>query len=71
MANVDLGADAGSPGVALKVKKKAVKLHKVLKRVSEMLCPVALGREGALGSVKELVVLAVEERWVRVGDVSG
>ncbi|KAF3010683.1 hypothetical protein E8E13_005631 [Curvularia kusanoi] len=73
MANVELGDDAaaGSPGVALKVKKRAVKLHKVLVRVSELLCPVALGREGALGSVKELVVLALGERWLKVGDVSG
>jgi serine/threonine-protein kinase haspin len=39
--------------------------------VSELLCPVALGREEALGSVKELVVLALEERWLRVGDVAG
>lgn len=69
MANVDLGADAEQPGAALKVKKKAVKLHEVLKSVSELLCPVALGREDALGSVKELVLLAVEERWVRPGDV--
>ncbi|KAJ4364312.1 hypothetical protein N0V95_000824 [Ascochyta clinopodiicola] len=71
MANVDLGDDASVPGAALRVKKKAVKLHKVLQRVSELLCPVALGQEGSLGSVKELVILAVEERWLRVGDVSG
>ncbi|KAA8624447.1 ALK1 Serine-threonine kinase haspin family [Pyrenophora tritici-repentis] len=54
-----------------KVKKKALRLQKVLKRVSELLCPVALGRREGLGSVKELVVLALEERWVRVGDVEG
>lgn len=71
MANVDLGQDASVPGAALRVKKKAVKLHKVLKRVSEMLCPVKLGSEGALGSVGELVLLAVGEGWLRVGDVSG
>jgi serine/threonine-protein kinase haspin len=53
-----------------KVKKKALKLHSVLKRVSELLCPVALGREESLGSVKELVVLALEERWLRVADVA-
>jgi serine/threonine-protein kinase haspin len=53
-----------------KIKKKAMKLHSVLKRVSELLCPVALGREESLGSVKELVVLALEERWLRVGDVA-
>ncbi|KAF2847344.1 hypothetical protein T440DRAFT_471062 [Plenodomus tracheiphilus IPT5] len=54
-----------------KIKKKALKLYKVLERVSELLCPVALGREGALGSAKELVVKALEERWIRVGDVEG
>lgn len=56
---------------AAKVKKKAVKLYKVLQRVSELLCPIALGREECLGSVKELVVLGIEERWLRVGDVEG
>ncbi|KAL5118704.1 hypothetical protein ACEQ8H_003381 [Pleosporales sp. CAS-2024a] len=53
-----------------KVKRKAMKLHSVLKRVSELLCPVALGREESLSSVKELVVMALEERWLRVSDVS-
>jgi serine/threonine-protein kinase haspin len=56
---------------AQKIKKKALKLFKILQRVSELLCPVALGREEGLGSMKELVVLALEERWVRVGDVAG
>ncbi|OAK99414.1 hypothetical protein IQ06DRAFT_294769 [Phaeosphaeriaceae sp. SRC1lsM3a] len=65
MANVE------SEEKPVKVKKKAMKLHSVLKKVSERLCPVALGREESLGSVKELVVLALEERWVRVGDVEG
>ncbi|KAL6711601.1 hypothetical protein ACN47E_004535 [Coniothyrium glycines] len=54
-----------------KVKKKATKLYKVLQRVSELLCPVALGREEGLSSMKELVVLALEERWLRVSDVEG
>jgi serine/threonine-protein kinase haspin len=58
-------------GEEAKVKRKAVKLYKVLQRVSELLCPVALGREEGLGCVKDLVVLALEERWVRVGDVAG
>jgi serine/threonine-protein kinase haspin len=57
--------------VLAKVHKKAERLHKVLKRVSELLCPVALSRQDSLESVKELVVLALEERWVRVGDVAG
>jgi serine/threonine-protein kinase haspin len=64
MANVETNEEPE------KVKKKALKLHSVLKRVSELLCPVALGREESLGSVKELVVLALEERWLRVGDVA-
>ena len=71
MDRVELGEDARVPGAALRVKKKAVKLHKVLQRVSELLCPVALGQEGSLGSVKELVILAMEERWLRAGDISG
>lgn len=54
-----------------KIKKKALKLQKVLQRVSELLCPVALGRKEGMGSVKELVVKALEERWIRVGDVAG
>jgi serine/threonine-protein kinase haspin len=54
-----------------KVEKKAMRLYKVLQSVSELLCPVALGREESLGSAKELVVLALEERWVRVEDVEG
>lgn len=56
---------------AVKVKKKAGKLYKILKRVSQLLCPVALGRSESLGSMKELVVLALEERWLRVSDVEG
>ena len=71
MANVEMGEDESLPGAALRVRKKAVKLHKVLQRVSELLCPVALGKAESLGSVKELVILAVEERWLRVDDVSG
>jgi serine/threonine-protein kinase haspin len=53
-----------------KVKKKAMKLWKVLQRVNELLCPVALGRQEGLGSVKELVVLALEEQWLLVRDVA-
>lgn len=71
MANVELGKDAGVPAAPLKVKAKAVELHERLKRVAELLCPVALGREEGLQSVKQLVLLAVEERWLRVRDVSG
>lgn len=71
MANVEMGEDESIRGVALRVRKKAVKLHKVLQRVSELLCPVALGKVESLGSVKELVILAVEERWLKIDDVSG
>jgi serine/threonine-protein kinase haspin len=53
-----------------KIRRKAVRLLKVLQRVSELLCPVALGRPEGLESVKELVVLALEERWLMVGDVA-
>lgn len=64
MSNVEPNEDPA------KVKKKALKLYTVLKRVSELLCPVALGRKVSLSSVKELVVLALEERWLRVRDVA-
>ena len=53
-----------------KIKKKGVKLYKILQRVSDLLCPVALSKEEGLSSVKELVVLSLEERWLRVGDVA-
>jgi serine/threonine-protein kinase haspin len=67
MSNIVVGGENIEP---LKVKKKALKLYSVLKRVSELLCPVALGRKQSLGSVKELVVMALEERWLRVEDVA-
>jgi len=54
-----------------RVVKKAYKLYKVLERVRVLLEPSALKGEGGLGSVKELVVLAMEERWLRVEDVAG
>ncbi|KAH9881146.1 hypothetical protein J1614_001641 [Plenodomus biglobosus] len=60
-----------APLDAARIKKKAGKLYDVLERVSGLLCPVALGREGAVGSVKEVVVRALEERWVGIGDVEG
>jgi serine/threonine-protein kinase haspin len=67
MSNVEADEANTEP---LKIKKKALKLYSVLSKVSELLCPVALGRQESLGSVKELVVLALEERWLRVGDVA-
>jgi serine/threonine-protein kinase haspin len=54
-----------------KVAKKARGLYKVLDRVRRLLEPRALACGGSLESVKELVVLAIEERWLRVGDVAG
>lgn len=54
-----------------KVGRKAVKLYKVLERVAELLEPSALAKKDSLGSMKELVVLAMEERWLRTSDVSG
>ena len=54
-----------------RVKRKAIKLHKILRKVNELLCPAALSKEHGLGSMKELVVLALEERWLRVDDVAG
>lgn len=68
MASVSTEDQVSDP---LKVKKKAMKLYKVLERVSDLLCPVALGKQDSIGSVKELVVLALEERWLRVDDVAG
>lgn len=56
---------------AQKVVKKAMKLYKVLQKVNELLSPKALGQHDGLGSMKELVVLALEERWLRVDDVAG
>lgn len=54
-----------------KVTKKAVKLYRVLKKVSELLEPSALAKKDSLGSMKELAVLAMEKRWLRVSDVAG
>ncbi|KAF2014644.1 hypothetical protein BU24DRAFT_423550 [Aaosphaeria arxii CBS 175.79] len=57
---------------ASKVWKKAVMMHKILLKVAQKLDPKALGRrEGGLGSCAELIVLALEARWLAVGDVEG
>ncbi|KAL5454696.1 hypothetical protein PMIN06_004845 [Paraphaeosphaeria minitans] len=66
MRNVEAGAKDKS-----KVARKAMKLHKVLERVAALLEPSALANKDSLGSMKELAVLAMEERWLRVGDVAG
>jgi serine/threonine-protein kinase haspin len=54
-----------------KVVKKAYRLYKVLERVRALLEPRVFAGDHGLGSVKELVVLALEERWLRVEDVAG
>ncbi|KAF2786172.1 hypothetical protein K505DRAFT_290148 [Melanomma pulvis-pyrius CBS 109.77] len=56
---------------APKVQKKAMRLYRVLEKVAMMLEPSALGRHVSLGSMKELVVLAIEHRWLDVADVAG
>lgn len=66
MRNVEASSEEKS-----KVVRKAMKLHKVLERVAELLDPSALAKKDSLGSMKELAVLAMEERWLRVGDVAG
>ncbi|KAF2646308.1 hypothetical protein P280DRAFT_464554 [Massarina eburnea CBS 473.64] len=59
------------PDETAKVVKRATRLHKILRKVAEMLEPGELGKKESLGSVQELVVLAIEERWLRVEDVAG
>ena len=54
-----------------RVVKKARKLAKVLERVAALLEPGVLKGDEGLESVKELVVLAMERGWLRVGDVAG
>jgi serine/threonine-protein kinase haspin len=54
-----------------KIVKKTKKMYKVLERVAELLDPGALAKKDGLGSMKELALLAMEERWLRVGDVAG
>jgi serine/threonine-protein kinase haspin len=60
-----------SPEDAPKVQKKAIRLFRVLEKVNQMLEPSELGKEDSLGSMKDLVVLAIEHRWLGVGDVAG
>jgi serine/threonine-protein kinase haspin len=60
-----------SPEDAPKVQKKAMRLFKVLEKVNQMLEPAELGKDESLGSMKDLVVLAIEHRWLDVRDVAG
>jgi serine/threonine-protein kinase haspin len=66
MRNVEASSEEKS-----KVVKKTKKMYKVLERVAELLDPGALAQKDGLGSMKELALLAMEERWLRVGDVAG
>lgn len=59
------------PSETGKVVRKAGKLFAVLKKVNELLSPETLRRTGSLEGVKELVVLALEQRWLRIEDVTG
>jgi serine/threonine-protein kinase haspin len=68
MRNMDQSA---GPVDAAKVQKKALRLSKILQKVEILLEPAALGKEKSLGSVKELVVLALEKGWLDPGDVVG
>lgn len=56
---------------AEKVYKKAQKLHKILVKVASLLEPEALGKKSKLGSVRDLVLVALEVGWLTPGDVSG
>jgi serine/threonine-protein kinase haspin len=66
MRNVEASSEEKS-----KIVKKTKKMYKVLERVAELLDPGALAKKDGLGSMKELALLAMEERWLRVGDVAG
>jgi serine/threonine-protein kinase haspin len=66
MWNVDASVED-----AARIHSKAGKMHRILQKVERRLEPEALGKEGCLGSVKELVVVALECGWLRAGDVSG
>ncbi|PVH99138.1 hypothetical protein DM02DRAFT_440428 [Periconia macrospinosa] len=59
------------PSDSGKIVKKASKLFAILEKVNKLLQPEALRGTGSLESVKELVVLAIEERWLRIEDVTG
>ncbi|KAF2276296.1 uncharacterized protein EI97DRAFT_377961 [Westerdykella ornata] len=57
--------------VSEKIYKKAVTLHRILVKVAGLLEPSALGRRSKLGSVRDLVVVALEMGWLGVRDVEG
>lgn len=72
MQNIE-GIDRHAPNAAVaeKIHKKAVKLHKILRKVAELVEPQVLGRRSKVGSVRDLVVVALEMGWLGVGDVEG
>ncbi|CAI6341150.1 unnamed protein product [Periconia digitata] len=59
------------PSESGKIVKKACKLFTTLEKVNELLKPETLRKPDSIGSVKELVVLALEKRWLRIEDVTG
>ncbi|KAF2469299.1 uncharacterized protein BDR25DRAFT_229081 [Lindgomyces ingoldianus] len=67
----NVNIDASSASVASLVHKKAVKLERILQRVANRIEPCVLGKPECLGSVGELVVLAIQKGWVDMGDVVG
>lgn len=56
---------------AEKVARKAKRMYARLEMVAGLLEPGVLAEKESLGSMKELVVLALEERWLRIEDVAG
>jgi serine/threonine-protein kinase haspin len=59
------------PTDAPKIHKKAVKLHKILNKIAQLLDPAALGPKSKLRSTRDLVIVALEAGWLNPADVSG
>jgi serine/threonine-protein kinase haspin len=53
------------------VWKRGCELEGVLGRVQEMLDPGSIGGEAGVASARDLVLMAVEEGWLDLGDVVG
>jgi serine/threonine-protein kinase haspin len=58
-------------GDAQKIHKKAVTLHKILKKVARWLEPERLGPASPLESMRDLVCTALKGNWLAEGDVTG
>lgn len=56
---------------AERIHKKAMRLHKILCKLAHLLEPEQLGHKSRLGSVRDVVILALETGWLGAGDVSG